>query len=147
MSSAGPSSSKKSGHASSASNSLTKNKSNQHQASGQVGVSQSQQQQIQQAFSLAAGSQDRDRDRDRDRDPPSEQSTLRSTRSSSGTASVAGADGGEGKMLLQDKTRFLTLQLMKNSSNLGICLVGGNLVGIFVHSVQPDSIADRAGLR
>ena len=36
---------------------------------------------------------------------------------------------------------------MKNSSNLGICLVGGNVVGIFVHSVQAESIADRAGLR
>lgn len=57
------------------------------------------------------------------------------------------SDNSEGKMLLQEKTRFLTLQLQKNSSNLGVCLVGGNVVGIFVHSIQPDSIAAMAGLR
>jgi len=55
--------------------------------------------------------------------------------------------GDSGKGLAIDKPRYLTLQLLKNSSNLGICLVGGNVVGIFVHSVQSDSIADRAGLR
>lgn len=46
-----------------------------------------------------------------------------------------------------DKPRYLTLTLMKNSANLGICLVGGNVVGIFIHSVQHGSIADGAGLR
>lgn len=33
------------------------------------------------------------------------------------------------------------------TSNLGIALVGGNAVGIFIHSVQPDSLACHAGLR
>ncbi|XP_021957965.1 disks large homolog 5 isoform X3 [Folsomia candida] len=145
---------KSSGH-SSANNSLPKSKNSQQSSTQSNGLSQAQQQQIKQAFALSGVTQDRgDRgggggDRG-DRDPPSEQSTLRSTRSSGGASSavgVGGADGGEGKMLLQDQTRFLTLQLMKNSSNLGICLVGGNLVGIYVHSVQTDSVADRAGLR
>lgn len=35
----------------------------------------------------------------------------------------------------------------RKCSNLGISLVGGNAVGIFVHSVQPDSLACEAGLR
>lgn len=35
----------------------------------------------------------------------------------------------------------------RKCSNLGISLVGGNAVGIFVHSVQPDSLAHNAGLR
>lgn len=78
--------------------------------------------------------------------PPSEQSTLRSTRSSGGASMVSG-DANDGKMVHQEKSRFLTLVLMKNSSNLGVCLVGGNVVGIFIHSVQPESVADRAGLR
>lgn len=30
---------------------------------------------------------------------------------------------------------------------MGISLVGGNAVGIFIHSVQPDSLAYHAGLR
>lgn len=42
--------------------------------------------------------------------------------------------------------RYLVIETMK-CSNLGISLVGGNAVGIFVHSVQPDSLADAAGLR
>lgn len=33
------------------------------------------------------------------------------------------------------------------TSNLGISLVGGNASGIFIHSVQPDSMAYDAGLR
>lgn len=32
-------------------------------------------------------------------------------------------------------------------SNLGISLVGGNAVGIYVHSVQISSLAYNAGLR
>lgn len=127
-----------SGQPSSANNSLTKNKASQlQQGQGVIGLPSQQQHQIQQAFSIAAAA--------KERESPSEQSTLRSTRSSGGASIVT--DGSEGKMLLQEKTRFLTLQLQKNSSNLGVCLVGGNVVGIYVHSVQPESIADRAGLR
>ncbi|KAL3272364.1 hypothetical protein HHI36_013843 [Cryptolaemus montrouzieri] len=42
--------------------------------------------------------------------------------------------------------RYLDMETMK-TSNLGISLVGGNAYGIFIHSVQPDSVAYRAGLR
>ncbi|KAL4705994.1 hypothetical protein ACJJTC_005680 [Scirpophaga incertulas] len=42
--------------------------------------------------------------------------------------------------------RFLLIE-MRNCSDLGISLVGGNAVGIFVHSVQIDSPAYIAGLR
>ncbi|XP_059475211.1 disks large homolog 5 [Neocloeon triangulifer] len=46
----------------------------------------------------------------------------------------------------QHEPRFVFLET-KKSSNLGISLVGGNAVGIFIHSVAPDSPADIAGLR
>ncbi|XP_069696680.1 disks large homolog 5 isoform X2 [Periplaneta americana] len=42
--------------------------------------------------------------------------------------------------------RLLFIETRK-CSNLGISLVGGNAVGIFVHSVQPDSLAYNSGLR
>ncbi|XP_046989879.1 disks large homolog 5 [Schistocerca americana] len=42
--------------------------------------------------------------------------------------------------------RYLFLETRK-SSHLGVSLVGGNAVGIFVHGVQPDSVAHNAGLR
>jgi discs large protein 5 len=42
--------------------------------------------------------------------------------------------------------RFLLVE-MRNCSDLGISLVGGNAVGIFVHTVQIDSPAYIAGLR
>lgn len=47
---------------------------------------------------------------------------------------------------LPHEPRYLVIETMK-CSNLGISLVGGNAVGIFVHSVQPGSLADKAGLR
>ncbi|XP_013178316.1 PREDICTED: disks large homolog 5-like, partial [Papilio xuthus] len=46
----------------------------------------------------------------------------------------------------KDAPRFLLIE-MRNCSDLGISLVGGNAVGIFVHSVQIDSPAYIAGLR
>ncbi|XP_063983870.1 disks large homolog 5-like isoform X6 [Diachasmimorpha longicaudata] len=42
--------------------------------------------------------------------------------------------------------RYLFIETRK-CSNLGISLVGGNGVGIFVHSVQPGCLAEDAGLR
>ncbi|XP_068081799.1 disks large homolog 5 [Anabrus simplex] len=42
--------------------------------------------------------------------------------------------------------RYLFIETRK-CSNLGISLVGGNAVGIFVHSVQDDSVAYNSGLR
>ncbi|XP_044252659.1 disks large homolog 5 [Tribolium madens] len=45
-----------------------------------------------------------------------------------------------------DEPRFLYIETLK-TSNLGISLVGGNAAGIFIHSVQPDSLAYHAGLR
>lgn len=49
--------------------------------------------------------------------------------------------GGEG-----EEPRYLIIETLK-TSNLGISLVGGNAAGIFIHSVQPDSLAYHAGLR
>ncbi|KAF9804574.1 hypothetical protein SFRURICE_014482 [Spodoptera frugiperda] len=46
----------------------------------------------------------------------------------------------------KDLPRFLLIE-MRNCSDLGISLVGGNAVGIFVHSVQIESPAYNAGLR
>lgn len=46
----------------------------------------------------------------------------------------------------KDLPRFLLIE-MRNCSDLGISLVGGNAVGIFVHSVQIESPAFNAGLR
>ncbi|XP_053610257.1 disks large homolog 5 [Plodia interpunctella] len=46
----------------------------------------------------------------------------------------------------KDLPRFLLIE-MRNCSDLGISLVGGNAVGIFVHSVHIDSPAHIAGLR
>jgi hypothetical protein len=45
-----------------------------------------------------------------------------------------------------DEPRYLYIETLK-TSNLGISLVGGNAAGIFIHSVQPDSLAYHAGLR
>lgn len=42
--------------------------------------------------------------------------------------------------------RFVVLETHK-CSNLGISLVGGNAVGIYVHNVAPNSLAANAGLR
>lgn len=42
--------------------------------------------------------------------------------------------------------RYLMIETRK-CSNLGISLVGGNAVGIYVHSVQDNSLAYNAGLR
>jgi S1-C subfamily serine protease len=35
----------------------------------------------------------------------------------------------------------------RKNPNLGVSLLGGNAYGIFIHSVQKDSIADDVGLR
>ncbi|XP_060523057.1 disks large homolog 5 [Cylas formicarius] len=45
-----------------------------------------------------------------------------------------------------EEPRYLCIETLK-TANLGISLVGGNAAGIFIHSVQPDSLAYHAGLR
>ncbi|XP_066588414.1 disks large homolog 5 isoform X2 [Prorops nasuta] len=50
------------------------------------------------------------------------------------------------KTPLPSESRYLFIETRK-CSNLGISLVGGNGVGIFVHSVQPGCLAEEAGLR
>lgn len=42
--------------------------------------------------------------------------------------------------------RIITMNT-KKSTNLGISLMGGNAVGIYVHDVQKNSLAEVAGLR
>lgn len=49
------------------------------------------------------------------------------------------------KALPPSEPRYLFIETRK-CSNLGISLVGGNGVGIFVHSVQPGCLAEEAGL-
>lgn len=46
----------------------------------------------------------------------------------------------------EEEPRYLYIETQK-TSNLGITLVGGNAVGIFVHAVKSDSLAYHAGLR
>lgn len=47
---------------------------------------------------------------------------------------------------LEEEPRIITMHT-KKSTNLGISLLGGNAVGIYVHDVQKNSIADVAGLK
>ncbi|XP_022916732.2 disks large homolog 5 isoform X1 [Onthophagus taurus] len=69
------------------------------------------------------------------------QTTLsRSSQPSSSLQRQSSSNRGE------DEPRYLYIETVK-TSNLGISLVGGNSVGIFIHSVQPDSLAYDAGLR
>lgn len=42
--------------------------------------------------------------------------------------------------------RIITMNT-KKSTNLGISLMGGNAVGIYVHDVQKNSLAESAGMR
>lgn len=70
-------------------------------------------------------------------------------RNSPGPQSMRMEGGTEVATLRQsgkELPRFLLIE-MRNCSDLGISLVGGNAVGIFVHSVQVDSPAYNAGLR
>lgn len=46
----------------------------------------------------------------------------------------------------EEESRVLTLNT-KKSTNLGISLMGGNAVGIYVHDVQKNSLADLAGMK
>ncbi|XP_050079140.1 disks large homolog 5 [Anopheles maculipalpis] len=56
----------------------------------------------------------------------------------------SGVSGVQGNMY-KEQPREIYIETRK-TSNLGITLVGGNAFGIFVHGVQKDSIADKAGL-
>ncbi|KAJ8967605.1 hypothetical protein NQ314_002723 [Rhamnusium bicolor] len=51
-----------------------------------------------------------------------------------------------GNSRTSEEPRYLCIETLK-TSNLGISLVGGNAAGVFIHSVQPDSLAYHAGLR
>lgn len=46
----------------------------------------------------------------------------------------------------EEEPRVITMHT-KKSTNLGISLLGGNAVGIYVHDVQKNSLADVAGLK
>lgn len=64
------------------------------------------------------------------------------------------ADSLENQSDLPDSTsdifeadpRIITMNT-KKSTNLGISLMGGNAVGIYVHDVQKNSLAETAGMR
>ncbi|XP_050347705.1 disks large homolog 5 isoform X1 [Nymphalis io] len=73
------------------------------------------------------------------RNSPGPQQSLRMDVPSTDAATLRQSQG-------KDLPRFLLIE-MRNCSDLGISLVGGNAVGIFVHSVQIDSPAYIAGLR
>ncbi|CAH2230037.1 jg20247 [Pararge aegeria aegeria] len=74
------------------------------------------------------------------RNSPGPQQSLRMDVPSTDVATLRQSQGNK------DLPRFLLIE-MRNCSDLGISLVGGNAVGIFVHSVQIDSPAYIAGLR
>lgn len=46
----------------------------------------------------------------------------------------------------EEEPRMLTMHTKKNT-NLGISLMGGNAVGIYVHDVQKNSLSDAAGMK
>lgn len=48
--------------------------------------------------------------------------------------------------MYESEPRIITMNT-KKSTNLGISLMGGNAVGIYVHDVQKNSLADNAGMR
>ncbi|KAJ6633526.1 Disks large like 5 [Pseudolycoriella hygida] len=48
--------------------------------------------------------------------------------------------------IFETDTRIITMNT-KKSTNLGISLLGGNAVGIYVHDVQKNSLAESAGMR
>ncbi|CAF4877933.1 unnamed protein product [Pieris macdunnoughi] len=73
------------------------------------------------------------------RNSPGPQQSLRMDVPSTDASTLRQSQG-------KDLPRFLLIE-MRNCSDLGISLVGGNAVGIFVHSVQIDSPAYIAGLR
>ncbi|CAH0401058.1 unnamed protein product [Chilo suppressalis] len=74
------------------------------------------------------------------RNSPGPQQSLRMEAPSGDTGTVRQSSANK------ELPRFLLIE-MRNCSDLGISLVGGNAVGIFVHSVQLDSPAYIAGLR
>lgn len=56
------------------------------------------------------------------------------------------SDRNTDRSLRAYEPRYFIMEIRK-CSNLGISLVGGNAVGIFVHSVTINSLAHNAGLR
>uniref|UniRef100_A0A2A4J3E8 Disks large homolog 5 n=1 Tax=Heliothis virescens TaxID=7102 RepID=A0A2A4J3E8_HELVI len=74
------------------------------------------------------------------RNSPGPQQSIRLEQPSTDVATLRQSQNNK------DLPRFLLIE-MRNCSDLGISLVGGNAVGIFVHSVQMESSAYNAGLR
>lgn len=74
------------------------------------------------------------------RNSPGPQQSLRMENPSLESSTLRQSQGNK------ELPRFLLIE-MRNCSDLGISLVGGNAVGIFVHSVQIESPAYNAGLR
>lgn len=59
---------------------------------------------------------------------------------------VGNNSGLNSAKIYENEPRIITMNTKKNT-NLGISLLGGNAVGIYVHDVQKNSLADSAGMR
>jgi discs large protein 5 len=76
----------------------------------------------------------------------SSQMTTKSSKEFSDSLENDSSNQSSPNSVYKEQPRVLFLETTK-CANLGISLLGGNAYGIFVHSVQKESMADNAGMR